>query len=437
MDWWDVLIPIVAALLGLMAIGVPVAFAFLAINVVAVYVVWGGTTGFRQLSLSVMESVTHFGILPVPLFILMGELMFRSGIALKLMDVVDYWIGKVPGRLSLMAVGGGTLFGTLTGSGVAGTALLGKILTPDMEKRGYGRSMSIGPILGSGGLAIMIPPSALGVLLASIADISVGDFLMAIIGPGLLMAALYATYILGRCTLQPHIAPSYAPPAIPLWTKLRATLVYVFPLATIVFLVTGVIFLGIATPTEAAALGAVGALVVACAYGSMSFDVLKEALESTLMISVMMLMIITGSTAFSQVLAFTGASSGLVRFAIGLEWDAVHIVMAMQLILLLLGTFMEPLSILMLTIPIYFPIIEALGLSPIWFAAIMLLNMQMAATTPPFGLGLFVMRSVAPTGTTMGQIYKAAIPFLICDAIAMTAMILYPPLVLTLPGLNP
>lgn len=436
MDWWEVLLPIVAALLALMAIGVPVAFAFLAVNVVAVYFVWGGTNGLKQLVLSVMDSVTHFGILPVPLFILMGELMFRSGIAVKLMDVLDYWIGRVPGRLSLMAVGGGTLFSTLTGSGVAGTAMLGKILVPDMQKRGYSRAMSIGPILGSGGLAIMIPPSALGVLLASIADISVGQFLMAIVVPGLMMATLYATYIVVRCLLQPQLAPAYVQPEVSLWLKLRETVVYVFPVVTIVFLVTGLIFLGIATPTEAAALGTLGALVLAIVYGSINWATIRAALESTLQTSVMMLMILTGSTAFSQVLAFTGASSGLVRFASGLDIETVYIVLAMQLILLLLGTFMEPLSILMLTVPIYFPIINALGLPEIWFAAIMLLNMQMAATTPPFGFGLFVMRSVAPAGTTMMHIYKAAIPFLLCDSIAMLMMILFPALVLTLPALG-
>jgi tripartite ATP-independent transporter DctM subunit len=435
MEWWHLLLLIFAALMVLMAIGMPVAFAFLTINVVGAYVFWNGTAGLNQLVLSVMESVIHFTILPVPLFVLMGEIMFRSGIAAKQMDVLDSWFGRVPGRLSLMAVGGGAMFATLTGSGMAGTAMLGKILVPDMEERGYGRPMTLGPILGSGGLAIMIPPSALGVLLAAIANFSVGDFLVAIIVPGLLMAVLYAAYIMVRCRLQPHLAPPYVTDPTPLWPKIRNTLIYVFPLATIVFLVIGLIFLGIATPTEAAALGTVGAFILAVLYRGMSWAIAKEALQSTLTITVMMFMILTGSMAFSQILAFTGASSGLVALATEFGVAPIYVVMIMQAILLLLGTFMEPLSIMMLTVPIYFPIIEAFGFNELWFGAIMLLNMQMATTSPPFGLNLFVMKGVAPAGTTMTDIYKAGLPFLACDSVALLLMLFFPPLVLWLPGL--
>lgn len=442
-EWWVVLLVIFGALMLLLAIGMPVAFAFLSINVVGVFVFWNGFAGFNQLVLSVSKSVTHFSILPVPLFILMGEVMFRSGIASKQMDVLDSWFGRVPGRLSLMAVGGGTMFATLTGSGMAGTAMLGKLLVPDMERRGYAKPMTLGPILGSGGLAIMIPPSALGVLLAAIGDFSVGDFLIAIIIPGLLMGIFYASYIVIRCSLQPHLAPSYDIPPQPLLPKIGNTLLYVFPLATIVFLVIGLIFLGVATPTESAALGALGTFVLAALYRGLRWDVVIDSLRSTLGTTVMMFMILAGSTAFSQILAFTGASRGLVELATTVQVAPFVIIIFMMLMLLLLGTFMEPLSIMFLTVPIYLPIVEALapglGLTPeqatIWFAAIMLLNMQMASTSPPFGLGLFVMKGVAPVGTTMMDIYKAALPFLSCDAIVMTLMIFFPPIVLWLPGL--
>ena len=189
--------------------------------------------------------------MPVPLFLLMGEILFRAGLAARLMDVLDAWLGRVPGRLSLMAVAGGTLFATLAGSGAATTALLGRILVPDMVKRGYKQPMTLGPVMGSGGLAVMLPPSALGVILAATANLSVGEFLLAIIVPGLMMAASYAIYVVVRCMLQPDIAPRYnTGPRQPLKQKLRDTVVYVFPLATIIFVVTGLIFLGIATPTD-------------------------------------------------------------------------------------------------------------------------------------------------------------------------------------------
>jgi tripartite ATP-independent transporter DctM subunit len=371
----------------------------------------------------------------VPLFLLMGELLFRSGIAARLMDVLDAWLGRVPGRLSLMAVGGGTLFATLAGSGAATTALLGRILVPDMMKRGYKQPMTLGPVMGSGGLAVMLPPSALGVILAATADISVGAFLMSIIVPGLLMALSYAIYVVLRCYLQPDLAPAYVAEKSALKQRLRDTVVYVFPLATIVFVVTGLIFLGIATPTESAGLGALAALILARVYGRLDWPMLRECLESTMRTSIMVLMILSGASAFSQLLAFTGASAGLVDVATSTSLSPVMIVISMQVVLLLLGTFMESLAMILLTVPIYFPIIEALSLSPIWFGAIMLLNMEMAAISPPFGFGLFVMKAVAPQGTTMMDVYKASVPFLILNAIVMLIMIFFPSVVLWLPSL--
>jgi tripartite ATP-independent transporter DctM subunit len=435
MEWWVAFSLIVGALCVLMTIGMPIAFAFLAVNIAGAYFFWGGVAGINQMVLAVMDSVASFSIMPVPLFLLMGELLFRSGIAARLMDVLDSWLGRVPGRLSLMAVGGGTLFATLAGSGAATTALLGRILVPDMMKRGYKQPMTLGPVMGSGGLAVMIPPSALGVILAATADISVGEFLMSIIVPGLMMALSYAIYVVLRCYLQPDLAPPYVAEKVPLKKRLRDTAVYVFPLATIVFVVTGLIFLGIATPTESAGLGALAALILARLYGRLDWPMLKECLESTMRTSIMVLMILSGSSAFSQLLAFTGASAGLVEVATSTDLSPVMIVISMQVVLLLLGTFMESLAMILLTVPIYFPIIEALHLSPIWFGAIMLLNMEMAAISPPFGFGLFVMKAVAPQGTTMMDVYKASVPFLLLNSIVMLIMIFFPSVVLWLPSL--
>lgn len=435
MDWATTLAIVFGALLALMAIGVPIAFAFLAINVVGAYLFWNGAAGLGQLVMSVYDSVTTFALLPVPLFVLMGELMFRSGIAGRLMDVLDSWIGRLPGRLSVMAVGGGTLFATLTGSAMAGAAMLASLLVPEMEKRGYHRSMTLGPILGSGGLAILIPPSALAVLLAAIANISVGDFLVAIIVPGVLTAGAFVVYIVVRCRISPHLAPAYDLPKVPLAQRLRNTLLYGLPLVVVVFLVVGLMFLGVATATESAAAGALGCFLLSWAYGGLSRRMLAESMKATLGVTVMMLMIITGSTAFSQILAFTGASGGLVEMATSLPLSALWLVVAMQAVLMVMGCFMEPLSIMMLTIPIFFPIIKALGLSPIWFGAIMLLNMEMATITPPFGLVLFVVKGVAPAGTTLTQVYRAALPFIVCETAVIGVLIAFPGLVTSLPAL--
>jgi tripartite ATP-independent transporter DctM subunit len=435
MEWWMTLILIFAGLMVLFLIGVPVAFSFLFVNIIGVYLFWGGEAGFSQLIRSIYRSVSTFALLPVPLFVLMGEIMFRSGIAPKMMDTLDKWLGRIPGRLSLLAIGGGTLFATLSGSAMAGCAMLGSVLVPEMEKRGYKKSMSIGPILGSGGLAIMIPPSALGVLLASLSRISVGGMLVAIILPGVLMAALYSGYVIMRALLQPELAPPYDVHPVPFGEKVVLTCKYVVPLGGIIFLVIGLMFLGIATPTESAALGALGCFVLVFIYKGWDWKAISSSISSTLKITVMMFMIMTGAMAFSQILAFTGASSGLVKLASSLNSPPIVIVIFMQIVLFFMGTFMEPLTIMMVTLPVYMPIIKSLGYDPLWFGAIMLLNMEMATTTPPFGLVLFVMKGVASEDTTMGDIYKAGLPFLACDAIAMALIMVFPSLALFLPSL--
>jgi tripartite ATP-independent transporter DctM subunit len=435
MEWWVAFLWITGALVIVMTIGMPIAFAFLAVNLAGAYFFWGGAAGVNQMVLATMDSVANFSIMPVPLFILMGELLFRSGIATRLMDVLDAWFGRIPGRLSLMAVGGGTLFATLAGSGAATTALLGKILVPEMARRGYKQPMTLGPVMGSGGLAVMLPPSALGVILAATADISVGALLMAIIIPGLMMAVSIAAYIIIRCRLQPDLAPRYFAQPIPLKRKLLDTVIYVFPVAMIVFVVTGLIFLGVATPTESAALGVVCALVLARVYGPLDWKLVRVSLHSTMITSLMVLMILSGSSGFAQLMAYTGASQGIVDLATSTNFSPIWIVVSMQLVLLLLGTFMESLAMILLTVPIYFPIIEALNLSPIWFGAIMLLNMEIAAISPPFGFGLFVMKAVAPEGTSMMDVYRASVPIMALNTIVMFIMIFFPSVVLFLPSL--
>ena len=435
MEWQIALLLFFGSLIFLLALGMPVAFSFLLVNIVFMFLFWGGQAGLEQLIESLFVSVASFTLLPIPLFIIMGEVMFRSGVAPRMMDALDKWLGRLPGRLGLLAVGGGTLFGTLSGASMASTAVLGSVLVPEMEKRGYKKPMSLGPILGSGGLAIMIPPSNLAVLLGAVGEISVGRILIAIIIPGLLMAILYATYIIMRCRLQPSIAPAYdiIPPSLS--DKLISTVRYVLPLGFIVFLVVGLIFLGVATPSEAAATGALGTFILAAFYRKLSWDVVKKSVSSTLQVTVMMFMIIAGATAFSHVIAYSGASHGLVQFAMALPLTPVLIIAAMLAVSLFLGMFINLLAIIMLTLPLFIPVVHALGFDPVWFAVIFLLTLEMGATSPPFGLSLFVMKGVAPPGTTMGDTYRAAIPFLLCDLVVVVLLLTLPIIALWLPNL--
>src|SRR5699024_2616236 len=262
MDRLVLLIIILVGLLLLMMIKVPVSFAFLAVNIVAAFYLWNGQQGLMLLVSSIKDSLTAFSLLPIPLFILMGEIMFRSGLANKMIGALDKLFGKIPGRLSLLAVGGGTLLSTLTASSISTTAMLGSTLIPEMQKKKYDKHIAMGPILASGGLAIMIPPSALGVLLASLAKVSVGQFLIAIIIPGILMALMFFLYIIVISMLRPNLAPKYDVERIPFNEKLIDTLKYIVPLTSLIILVIGSIFLGIASPTESAAMGAFGAFIL-------------------------------------------------------------------------------------------------------------------------------------------------------------------------------
>ncbi|UCE33938.1 MAG: TRAP transporter large permease subunit [Deltaproteobacteria bacterium] len=435
MEWQLVLLLIFGSLVVLMLTGMPVAFCFMLISVVGMYVFFGGAAGLEQLIISICTSLATFVLLPVPLFIFMGELMFHSGMAPLLIESVDKWLGRLPGRLGLLAVSAGTLFSTLTGTSIASTAMLGTVLVPEMERQGYKKPMSLGPILGSGGLAMMIPPSALAVLCGAIAEISIGRILIAIIVPGLLMAILYAAYIIIRCWLQPSIAPAYEVSPLPLSEKLTAAVRHILPLGLIVFLVIGVIFLGIATPSEAAATGVIGTLILSFFYGRLSWEVIKKTASSTLAVAGMVLLIIAGARAFSQILAYSGVSKGLGELATGLPVAPIFIIIAMQVVILFLGGFMDVVAIMMITLPIFVPVVISLGFNTVWFAVVLLLNIEMAGTSPPFGLGLLVMKGVAPPDTTMEDIYRAALPFLGCDLIAMVLIIAFPELTLWLPGL--
>ncbi len=435
MEWQLALLLILGGVIVVMATGIPVAFAFLFVSVIGVFLLFGGEPGLRMLIPSIRDSVAIFILVPMTSFILMGEVMFESKIAPEMLDAMDKWLGRLPGRLGLLAVGGGTLFSTLTGTSMASVAMLGSSLVPEMEKRGYKKPMSLGPILGSGGLALMIPPSGLAVLLGALAEISIGKILVAIIVPGILMAVLYAGYIIIRCWLQPSIAPAHEVPSIPISDKLVTTARYILPVGIIIFLVVGVIILGIATPTEAAALGAFGTFILVAAYRRLNRQVVRKSLGSTLQMTVMIFMIIVGAKVFSQVLAASGAMQGAIEFTLGLALSPILILIAMQVVLFIMGMFMSVIPIMMITIPLFMPVVGALGFDQVWFAVIFLLNSEMSSTSPPFGLSLFVMKGVAPPDTTMADIYRASIPFLVCDLIVMALIIAFPAIALWLPGL--
>jgi len=434
MDWVLYLVLFFGGLVLLLLVGLPVAIAFALVNLIGVYAFWGGAGGLGQLILSIDSSVASFVLVPVPMFILMGTVMFHSGVAARMIDVLDQWLGHIAGRLAVLAVAAGTVFATLTGVAMGSVAMLGSTLVPDMERRGYSRSLALGSVLASGSLAIMIPPSALAVILASLGKFSVGGLLVGIVIPGLILAAAYAAYIIIRCTLQPQLAPAYSVERTQLAPRLRDTLIYVAPGLLMIVIVIATIFAGIATPTEAAAIGALLSLVIAAAYGKLGWAIIKKSIGSATSLSVMVLLVLTGSAAFSQLLSFSGVTPAITGLATSLDVHPILVLVLMQLVVMVLGCFIEQTAIVLVTIPIFMPIVAAMGWNPIWFGAIMMLNLEMATITPPFGLALFVMKGLAPPGTTIGEIYLAAFPFIGINLVVMALMILVPDIVLWLPA---
>lgn len=435
MDWPLALLIMFGLLIALMATGMPIAFAFMITCVIGSVLFWGGAVGLDQLAMSVFSSVTTFAILPIPLFILMGNVIFESGVGLKMVDAVDKILGSLPGRLSLLAIGAGTLLGTMIGISGGSIAILGRSLVPEMAKRGYQKTMSLGPVVASGTLATLIPPSALAVFLGAIGSVSIGQLLMAIIVPGLLLAALFATYIIIRCKFQPSIAPSYKVARVAFLGKVNVTVRYIMPLAIVIFAVIGVVFIGIATPSEAAAFGAVACFLLAALYKRFNLTLVKNSAVSTIEITVMVLMIIVGSISFSRILASSGAITGLVELAMSLPVPPMVVIIMTQLVVVFLGCFMDPASIVMIAVPIFMPIVTALGFNPLWYAVILLLNIQLGLITPPFGLDVYTMKALAPPDVSVGDVFRSSIPFLVVGFLVMALIMIFPQLATWLPGM--
>jgi len=440
-EWYTIAAFLVGMIIALMLLGLPVAFAFLTTNLIGAAIfmgdgtLTGGLDAMPLLVSNAVDSVAIFALIPVPLFIIMGELFFHTGLAVRVFDALDRCFGRLPGRLSYITVAGGTIFATLSGSTMANTAMMGSLMVPEMTKRGYKGHMSMGPILGTGGLAMIIPPSALAVLLASLAEIDIGGLLIAGVIPGLILAVLYSILIYIQVKLDPEAAPEYSVEPSTAKEIILSLIINVLPMGFIVFCVIGLILLGVATPTEAAGFGAFGVVILATLFRVLTWDVLVKSFAGSLRVTAMVLLIILASTTFSQLLAFTGASAGLIEWATKVDLAPLIILLIMFGVLLVLGMFMDQVSMMLLTVPIFFPLAETFQFDLIWFALIMLLALEISLTTPPFGLLLFVMVAVAPKGTTLWQVAKAAAPYICCALIVLVLLIIFPDLALYLPSL--
>lgn len=435
MEWYWAIALLFGLIVALMLAGMPIAIAFLAANIAGAMLFMGGPVGIVQVLNNGFGGMTSFALVPIPMFLLMGELFYYTGLAAKMFNAVDRLMGNLPGRLAYVTVVGGTGFAALSGSSMGSTALLGSLMVPDMMKRGYSKYLSMGPIMGTGGLAVIIPPSALAVLLATLGRSDVGALLLAGVIPGLVLAMLYVALIYGWTRVAPEAAPRYAVAPVSLAEKAKLVVLDIIPMVFVIVLVIGIMVAGVATPTEAAAVGCLAVMVLAACYRRLTWTAFKQSVDAGLRITVMAFLIIFGSATFSQLLAFSGASSGLISWATTFDVSALGMLLVMIAIIFFLGCFMDQLSMMLLTAPIFFPLAKTLDFDLTWFGLIMLLALEVGYTTPPFGLLLFVMKGVAPPGTTMRDIYLSAAPFVGCVLLLIALIIAYPPLATWLPTL--
>jgi len=413
-------------------LGIPLAWCLGGVAVVVCYFLWG-TEGMLLIVLNTFGSMWNIVLVAIPLFMAMGILLERAGIAEALFETVHRWSGSLRGGIAMGVVVVCVIFAAMTGVSAAATLTMGLIALPAMLKRGYDKNIALGSIAGPGTLGILIPPSIISIMLALIGRVSVGKLFMAGVGPGILLAGLFVAYIGIRAWLNPKLCPPH-PEKFTLRQKIISLRAVVLPLL-IILAVLGSIFAGIATPTEAGSLGVVAVLISVAIHRRFSWKLIKESTIETFRITGLTMWIFFGAMAFSAVYARAGGADFITEIIMALGMNRWLVVITIMAISFFLGMFVDPFAIIFILAPIAFPMIKELGFDPIWFGILFVINMQMGYVTPPFGYQLFYLKSVAPPGITTGDIYKSIFPFLGVLIVGMAIIMIFPQIALWLPNL--
>jgi tripartite ATP-independent transporter DctM subunit len=433
MTWSVILVGGLALLLAAFLTGMPIFVAFLAINTAGILVVFG-ERGFGLIANSIFDSGTLVALSAIPLFILMGELLNRSGSVDLLFRSMDKLVGRVRGRQYVLTIILSVIFGALSGAAMAVAAMMSRSLYPTMMARGYDSKLSMGAILAGASLAPIIPPSVLVIVIATLADISVAKLLIAGIGPGLVLAAAFLAYISIRVAFDPKLAPQDAGTVSKVtWLERLIAVGQMLPFSIIIFLVIGLILLGIATPTESAATGVVGAMIVSAVNRRFSLKIAYEALGSAAFITSMIIVIVASSNMFGQLLAITGSTGQLVKFVTELTADPYVLLFSMMLIVFVLCMFIDQIAIMLIIVPIVKPIVAALGFDPIWFWTLILINLTVGGITPPFGYTMFAFKGGAPE-VLLSDIYSSVWPFVLLFIAVAVLIVFFPAITTFLPN---
>jgi tripartite ATP-independent transporter DctM subunit len=421
-----------AALVAVLLTGLPLAIVLGSVAVIFTFLLWG-PYALMTVPANTLGVMQNFILSAIPLFVFMGLVLQKSGLASALYDAVHKWAGGVRGGLAIGTVFICMLFAAMTGTSGGATVSMGVIALPSMLERKYDKSIVIGSIAAGGALGILIPPSVLMIVYALFANESVGALFAAGLFPGLLLGTIFIVYIAIRCFIRKDIGPSIPPRERPSWKeKFHALRAVILPIL-LIFAVLGTIFFGIATPTEAAAIGAVGSLICAFVSGGLSWQMFKESSYTTLKLSCMVVWIIIGGSCFASLYTAIGAVGFIQELINSLPVSKYLILFCIQLSFFFLGMLMDPGAIIMICTPVFVPVIKSLGFDPVWFGVLFIINMEMGYLTPPFGFNLFYMKAIVPPDVSMPDIYKAIIPFVCLQALCLVIVILFPEIALWLP----
>ena len=420
-------------LIVLLLAGVPLAFVGGGVAALFIVYLWG-VDGFYLIVSHVFDTMDNYALVAVPMFIFMAMMLERSGVGDALFKAIHVWTGPLRGSLAVATVIACMIIAAMVGIVGAGVVMMGLIALPAMLKRKYSKSMALGPILAGGTLGQLIPPSVIFIIYALVAGVSIGKLFMGGLVAGVLLGGLYITYILIRCYFQPHLGPPMPKEErmMPLPQKLAYLRGLILP-GLLMTAVLGSIFLGMATPTEAAGVGALGALISAAVHRQLSWQNVKHALFVTTRTTCMIAWIFFGVKAFSAVFTLAGAGKMVESMIIGLPLGRWGILIAMQVFYLIMGVPMDWLGCLMITGPIFIPIIKELGFDAVWFGVLFNVNMQIAYLTPPVGSSMYYLKGVAPPEVSMGDIFRSVLPFVGCQLIGLSLIIAFPRMIMWLP----
>ena len=421
------------SMLLLLLTGFPISYGLGAIAMVFSFWLWGPQSLWMGY-LAAVSTVNYTVLVCIPMFVFMGMMLYYSGIADDLFMTFQNWLAPIPGGLASATIGVCTMIAALVSSEAAGTLTMGRIALPLMRKRGYQKEISVGCIQAGAALGFLVPPSFIAILYAVIAKESIGRLFLGGAIPGLLLAVMYITYITIRCKIQPEIAPTIPKEKRPSQREKIRSLQHLILPTLLIFSVLGTIMLGLTTPVESAAIGALGGVIAVAIKKELSMKLIKDALMDSSKLTAIMMWIFMGALTFGQIYDALGAKEIIYTVTTALPLGPWGVLIMIQCTFFILGMFMDDTAILFITMPIYIPIINELGFHPVWFGVLYIINMQMAYMTPPFGYCLMLIKGVVPPDITMGDIYRSVIPFVIIQGIALVLIMIFPQLVLWLPG---